>query len=49
MALGFALFSTVMTRLLSANLTGAAGAANNNGELNTAILAALPPASSTQR
>ncbi|MFJ8914232.1 MFS transporter [Amycolatopsis sp. NPDC102389] len=42
-ALGFAIFSTVMTRTLANNLTGAAGAANNNGELNTSILETLPP------
>jgi hypothetical protein len=42
-SIGFAVFGTLMTRLLAANLTGAAGGASRGGELNTAALASLPP------
>ncbi|MEU8552270.1 MFS transporter [Streptomyces roseoverticillatus] len=42
-AFGFAFFSTVVTRFLAAHLTGRAGAANVNGELDTGVLATLTP------
>ncbi|MER6414117.1 MFS transporter [Streptomyces humidus] len=42
-AFGFALFSTVVTRFLAGHLTGRAGAANVNGELDTGVLAQLTP------
>nr|WP_206669437.1 MFS transporter [Streptomyces lavendulae] len=42
-AFGFTLFSTVVTRFLAGHLTGSAGAANVNGELDTAVLAKLAP------
>ncbi|UKY51776.1 MFS transporter [Streptomyces inhibens] len=40
---GFAIFGMIMAKVLSSQLTGAAGAANVDGELNTAVLAQLPP------
>jgi EmrB/QacA subfamily drug resistance transporter len=43
-SVGFAMFGLIMTRFLASHLTGTAGAANNGGELNTAVLATLPPA-----
>ena len=41
-SVGFALLGTVVARVLAANLTGATGAANVNGQLDTAALAQLP-------
>ncbi|SEG76170.1 Major Facilitator Superfamily protein [Actinacidiphila yanglinensis] len=43
-AAGFALYSTLVARYLDAHLTGAAGAANVHGDLDTSALAHLPPA-----
>lgn len=41
---GLALFGTVLNRELASKLTSSAGAADANGQLNTAALATLPPA-----
>lgn len=43
-AAGFALYSTLVARYLDSHLTGAAGAANVHGDLDTSALAHLPPA-----
>lgn len=43
-AVGFALFGGIVARYLGEHLTGAAGAAGLDGELNVAVLATLPPA-----
>jgi predicted MFS family arabinose efflux permease len=42
-AFGAALMGAIMNQLLSVRLTGAASAANSNGQLNTAIFTQLPP------
>jgi EmrB/QacA subfamily drug resistance transporter len=42
-SIGFAVFGTLLTRLLAVNLTGAAGGASRGGELDIATLALLPP------
>lgn len=42
-AFGFALYSTIVARYLSAHLTGASGAANVGGHLDLRVLSSLPP------
>ncbi|MBX6385595.1 MAG: hypothetical protein IRZ07_21910 [Microbispora sp.] len=42
MSLGYALFSTIVTLYLAGHLTGAAGAADDDGELDTQVPATLP-------
>ncbi|SDW70742.1 drug resistance transporter, EmrB/QacA subfamily [Amycolatopsis xylanica] len=43
-SIGFAFFATIVTNILASHLTGAAGAANVNGNLDLAKLSGLSPA-----